>query len=261
MLHHPRLLCACFIVTTRLNDLLGDHPYALDESLQVLHHVFLGCLLISCCSCGSWGCFSHSFLLLRLVLVRLSFLGILLGLIYLICRPVLFLGSLLHFFLSRLLNLVLGLGRSDLLLVLMLDLLLRFQSFELIEHLSADELEVALVVDLIARVTLQDREAVIGQQVTDDFLLLLREHGGFHSIYWSLEAQVDLELALAENLDELLQSTCDVVGVGKLVELALNLLCFEETQSLVAAHLCVIRIAVLMRTNKQVNIVALGPPD
>ena len=143
----------------------------------------------------------------------------------------------------------------------MLDLFLRFKSFELVKHLGADELEVTLVVDLIARVTLQDREAMMSQQVTDDFLFLLRKHGGFHPIYWSLEAQVDLELALAENLDKLLQSTSNVVGVGKLVELALDLLCFEETQSPVAAHLGVIRVAILMSTNKQVDIVSLGPPD
>ena len=39
-----------------------------------------------------------------------------------------------------------------------------------------------------------------------------------------LKAQVDLELALAKDLNQFLQSSGDVVRVGKLIELAFDLL-------------------------------------
>ena len=38
------------------------------------------------------------------------------------------------------------------------------------------------------------------------------------------KAEIDLELTLAKDLDQLFQSTRDVVSIGKLIELALNLL-------------------------------------
>ena len=62
------------------------------------------------------------------------------------------------------------------------------------------------------------------------------------------EAQIDLELAFTEDLYEFLKATSDIVGVGELIELALNLLCLIETQFLVGPHRSIVSISVLMST-------------
>ena len=122
-------------------------------------------------------------------------------------------------------------------------------------HLVAKELKVALVIDFVARVSGEDRQAIVTENLTDDFFLLLGEECRFGTIDWILKAEIDLEFTLAENLDQLFQAPRDIVSIWELIELTLDLFSSKEAQFPVTPHRCIVRISVLVRADKKVNVV------
>ena len=76
-----------------------------------------------------------------------------------------------------------------------------------------------------------------------------------------LKTQIDLKLTLAKDLDELLETPCDIICVRELIKLAFDLLSSIEAEFAVGTHRSVICIAVLVGANQQVDVVAECPPD
>ena len=149
------------LVIVRLNNLLGDHSNALDESLQVLHHIFLSSLLVSC-SGGSRCCYYRNviFELTLLFSSLYSFFGC--PFCYLVRLFIIFYFRILVYFDNLSSSLDLGFYFT-LLLIFLPEFLLRLESLHFFEHLVPDELEVTLVVYFVTRITGKDRQTIIAQ--------------------------------------------------------------------------------------------------
>ena len=76
-----------------------------------------------------------------------------------------------------------------------------------------------------------------------------------------LKAQVDLELALAKDLNQFFQPSGDIVRVRKLIELAFDLLGLVEAKLAVRPHGCIVGIPVLVSADQKIDVVSEGPPD
>jgi hypothetical protein len=76
-----------------------------------------------------------------------------------------------------------------------------------------------------------------------------------------IKPKFGLVLDLAEDLHKFLEAAGDVVCVGELLELPANLLRLEEGQLRILSHLLVVRVAISMRPDYQVDVMAQSPPD
>lgn len=144
---------------------------------------------------------------------------------------------------------------------LFFQFLFSLDTLHLVKHFIAQKLKIALVVNFIARVAGKNWQTIIAKNIADDLFLFVREKSWLWSINWLFKTQVDLKFTFAENLNQFLETTGDIVCIRKLIKLALYLLCCIETQFLVAAHGRVIRISIFVSADQQIDIMANSPPN
>ena len=106
-----------------------------------------------------------------------------------------------------------------------------------------------------------DWKSIVGEKLANDFLLAFCETSQLWTVNRYVKLQPDLVFRLADDLNKLLQSPCNVVSIWELTVLIVNLFSRVEAELAVKSHGLIVCIAILVGSDEKVNVVTESPPD